>query len=457
MLGCLGMAVVIGFALVFFKGLHRFQSTYASPTPAGTSSAAKEASRIAARHFPQEVLKAMDLSADPCSDFYTYACGGFQEITQIEPDQNEWARAWSGVSARNNELLREVVETDHGLAGDFYKSCMNMSAIDAMGNGPIQPYRKELESLKSCEARADEPFARFHKVKPKCGVQTLQPLIVKWQLIDIKVFFDWSVEVNPHKPDEYALNIMQDGITLPDPKWYYSGTADAEAKVAGLQRVAEKVFVLAGESAADAKEEAAALISLERQLAQLFKDAQHERTATQGVFTMADLEVMSPALGLPATLRALAGPYAVNLDKVDILIRNPDYLRGVNKLLDKTPASHIRAYMLFRVAFILGADLGKPFLEVGQELQKLVVGQQKRVPRWYKCFNSVNHALPDYVGKVFVQRYFSIDILEQANKMLARLRDVFQVPRPPPPARRPGGGVGGRGARAPPGGGGGGA
>ena len=50
------------------------------------------------------------------------------------------------------------------------------------------------------------------------------------------------------------------------------------------------------------------------------------------------------------------------------------------KQLEKTPASHIRAYMLFRVAFILGADLGTPFLDVGQELQKIVVGQQKATP-----------------------------------------------------------------------------
>ncbi len=58
---------------------------------------------------------------------------------------------------------------------------------------------------------------------------------------------------------------------------------------------------------------------------------------------------------------------------------------------------------------------------------QVVVGQKHRVPRWYKCFNSVSHALPDYVGKVFVQRYFSIDILEQANKMLNRIRTAFKV------------------------------
>jgi len=422
-LGCLAFLVVLGAAIIFFKGLHSFQGTYTNPA-ADAAKSAKEASRIAARHFPHEVLKAMDLSADPCGDFYTYACGTFQEITQIEGDQNEWARAWSGVSARNNELLREVVETDKGLAGDFYHSCMNMSAINAMGNRPIEPFRNALETLKSCEARKDLPFAKFHH--PKCGADTLQPLIVKWQMIDIKVFFDWSVEVNPHKPTEYALNLMQDGITLPDPKWYYSGTKDALVKLAGLQKVAEKVFVLAGESVANAKIEATNLINFERELAQLFKDAQHERTATQGVFKLKDLDDMAPALGLPATLKALAGPFRENVERVDILIRNPDYFRGVNKLLHKTPASHIRAYMLFRVAFILGADLGEPFLDVGQELQKIVVGQLERVPRWYKCFNSVNHALPDYVGKVFVQRYFSIDILEQANKMMGHLRDVFK-------------------------------
>ena len=424
MLFCVGVLVMGGVGVVFVRSLRSLEGAYTSASP-GVSQAAQESSAIASRHFPDQVLKAMDLAADPCGDFYTYACGTFQEITHVEGDQNEWARSWSGVSARNNELLREVVETDRGLAGDFYRSCMNMSALNAIGNAPIQPYRRKLDKLKSCAARV--PFERFHKDhERKCGIATLQPLIVDWHMIDIKVFFDWSVEVNPHEPNAYALNLMQDGITLPDPKWYFSGTAEAERRVAGLQKVAEEVLQLAGEDAAAAKEDAANVIKFERELARLFKDAEHERAATQGVYSLAEVQALSPALGLRAVLTALAGPFKVNLEHTSILIRNPDYFRGVNTLLHKTPASHLRAYLLFRLAFILGADLGDAFLDVGQQLQKMVVGQEHRVPRWYKCFNSVNHALPDYVGKIFVQRYFSIDILEEANKMLDNMRRVFE-------------------------------
>ena len=43
---------------------------------------------------------------------------------------------------------------------------------------------------------------------------------------------------------------------------------------------------------------------------------------------------------MPKILRDLAGEQSI--DKTPILVRNPDYLRGLNDLLVKTPASHLR-------------------------------------------------------------------------------------------------------------------
>mmetsp|Transcript_36762 Transcript_36762/g.88853 ORF Transcript_36762/g.88853 Transcript_36762/m.88853 type:complete len:744 (+) Transcript_36762:244-2475(+) len=409
-------------ALAFFHKLDILQGSFlpTSPPPTG-GAAAKAAASIASRHFPHEVLKAMNLGADPCTDFYEFSCGTFQLITQVEPDQNEWARAWSGVSARNNELLREVIETDRGIAGEFWRSCNNMSRINELGSAPLKPYLEKLKGLKACAMYSNTVID-----KSPCGLKTLWPLVAEWQRIDVKVFFDWSVEVDPHEPTRYALNLMQDGITLPDPVWYYSESPDAKSKLKGLRDVIVKVFKLTGEDSRDAEYDADSVIRLETSMAKLFKDAAHERTHQQTSFSLSSIDALAPNLDLPSVLKALAGDLAPKLQSTPVLVRNPDYFKGLNKLLVDTPASHLRAYMLFRMAFILGADMGDEWLDIGQQLQKVVVGQEHRVPRWYKCFHSVNNALPDYVGKVFVQRYFSFDTLNAARDMLDRMRDEFQ-------------------------------
>lgn len=204
--------------------------------------------------------------------------------------------------------------------------------------------------------------------------------------------------MNPHDPKHYALNIMQDGITLPDPKWYYSGTADAKVKLRGFKKVIKKVLSMCGEDESDSVYDADAVIAVESAMARLFEDAEHERTHQQTQFSLSEVDGLVPNLHLSKVLERLSG--GMDLSKTPILVRNPEYLRGLNKLLVSTPASHLRSYMLFRMAFILGADMGQEWLNVGQELQEVVVGQRQMVPRWYKCFHSVNNALPDYVGKV---------------------------------------------------------
>jgi hypothetical protein len=65
-----------------------------------------------------------------------------------------------------------------------------MTRINELGSEPLKPYREALRGLKGCSMYSNTVID-----KTPCGLETLWPLVAMWQRIDVKAFFDWSVEV----------------------------------------------------------------------------------------------------------------------------------------------------------------------------------------------------------------------------------------------------------------------
>ena len=113
-------------------------SSTGSPA-AGTADAVLTPEQIAS-----SVLETMDRSADPCQDFYRYACGTWLDTTELPPDRPRWARSFTTVRERNKEVLRELIDgaaadPSNGdaaaLVGTYYGACMR------------RPWRRRVSSL----------------------------------------------------------------------------------------------------------------------------------------------------------------------------------------------------------------------------------------------------------------------------------------------------------------------
>ncbi|MGH9651386.1 MAG: M13 family peptidase, partial [Terriglobales bacterium] len=61
------------------------------------------------RALPSFDLDAMDPSADPCDNFFQYACGKWNAANPIPPDKTRWGR-FDELRERNRYLLRDILE-----------------------------------------------------------------------------------------------------------------------------------------------------------------------------------------------------------------------------------------------------------------------------------------------------------------------------------------------------------
>lgn len=356
----------------------------------------------------------IDTTANACSDFFQYANGGW-----LKHDTIPAAYSSSGVGREMGDQNELVVRTvlDDAVAqgprlpagstprklGTFYGSCMDSSAVERAGITPIRPW---LESVDAIASRA-----------------ALVSTIAELHIRGTNVVFRYYPDVDAHDAAHYIASLSQGGLGLPDRDYYLKPGAAADSMRQAYVEHVTKDFTIAGEPAARATSDAAAVMALETSLAQaaLTRVERREPSATDHPMRAAALDSLAPHVGWAAYFRGIG----ISAPVARLNVGEPAFVHRVDSLLQAAPLDAWRAYFRYHIIAEASPWLSTPFVAEDFAFSAKFSGARELLPRWKRCLRETDGDLGEALGQAYVARTFPPAARLKAKAVIDDIRSAF--------------------------------
>jgi putative endopeptidase len=361
-------------------------------------------------------VNSMDRSIDPCTDFYTYSCGGWMKSNPIPPDQSSWS-AYGKVQDQDTAQLRGLLETaevstvqrdaTHQKIGDFYAACMDEKAINAAGITPLHPYLDEIEKMSSkaqlAEILADRAFSSGYRRS---------------------TLFRFDSTQDAKDSSQVIAETDQGGLGLPDRDYYLKDDAKSqELRKAYLAHV-QKMFQLLGDQPESAAAEAQTVMRIETALAK-GSMTRVERRDPQKLYhkmTVQELQSLSPFFLWQVYFSKVG---LASLTSLNVAV--PDFAKTVSAEIDAEDLPSWKTYLRWHLVSANAHFLPAVFVDADFAFYgKTLAGTEQIEPRWKRCTQDVDSELGEALGQAYVEKYFSPDAKQQALKMVKEIEAAMQ-------------------------------
>ncbi len=354
----------------------------------------------------------LDANSPICVDLNKHVNGKWLAANPVPSDRTTWG-SFEMLGERSLAVQKQIVEaassskpalgSNEQKIGDLYGAGMNDAKLNAEGAAPLVPYLAEVDALKDGAGVADYIIKNFAK-----GQQS------------VFAFF-------PGEDFKDAKNVIayayQAGISLPE-KAYYSDAKYQDKRDAFVAHI-EKMLVLGGVEAAEAKAQAQTVLKFESRLAAAsIAPVDMRKPENQYHFvSVADADKATPNFSWSKLLAAqnIQGVKGFSLSQ-------PKFFAEMDKMLTDIPVSDWQAYFRYHTIadsapYLSDALSNERFAFYGTTMR----GQKEQKPRWKRVLDSVNGVAGEALGEVYVKQVFPEESKEQMLQLVKNLSEALKT------------------------------
>ncbi|MEK0266529.1 M13 family metallopeptidase [Stenotrophomonas rhizophila] len=348
----------------------------------------------------------LDTAIAACTDLNGFVNSKWLKANPVPNDQTTWG-SFEILRERSLEVQHALVQqaaasqakagTVEAKIGDIWKTGSDEAKIDAAGITPLQPQLDKIAALTDTAA--------------------ITQYLRDSQAVGQGVLFSLFANADYKDSANVIAYVGQGGLGLPE-KGYYFDDSQAKIRDAYVAYIAQ-VLTLSGVDAEQAKTQAKAVMDFETRLAKasMSRIEMRDPAKRYNPVSAADADKLTPNFSWTALFDTLKVPAAQKFS-----MAQPGFFGEVDKMLADVPAATWQAYLRFHTIDDASPYLSSAFEKANFDFYSTTLrGQKEMQPRWKRVLESVNGAIGEGLGQMYVDAVFPADSKVQMQHLVENL------------------------------------
>ncbi|XP_025081161.1 neprilysin-4-like [Pomacea canaliculata] len=374
------------------------------------------------------IAKSINISVDPCEDFYQFACGRWLEDHQIPADDTS-VNSFSIISDDIKQTLKELLILDDPQAPEavkqartYFRSCMDVDTIDKLG-------KKPLLDLLDLNGSGIYPTLQPSWTDTGMTFSDIVEYLTNWGAFESNALINMRVDVDEMQSDSNIILFSQTDLILPS-RDMYLGERNSKAMTL-LEILYGEVLKALDADATTAAQDAKDVVDFEIQLAKALDPPEKllDRANQLRKMSLANLTKTFPEFDWLHYLRRQFNKtgenYNITLNEM-VAIDAFDYYTKLFALVNKTSSRTLLNYGVWSFVIPLLHLLDKELRDLQANFMKDFKEKVRVTERWQICVAEAEELLTDVVSRLYVDKRFSPQDKQRMEKMIDSLMRTFR-------------------------------